>query len=290
MSDPNTPQSAPEYPPAPGSSDERRFVEEDPVRRPFEAAPSPGGAGEAETMSTPETLSGIFFEPGRTFNALRARPRFLVAAALIVVSVMAFVFLLYNRVSYEQFVRQAIETNSRTADMPADEKEKIISMQTGPVFKAIAYVSPAVGITAFFFIGAALYLLGSMAMGTAMSYKQALSVWVYSSLPPALLMMVANIILLFLKSADDITPENAQRGLARANLGLLVNGAESPVLGTVLGLVDFFSIYGLVLAAVGVRKMTRLSSGASWAVVLIVWVVGAVLRVAMSAAFGQPMA
>ena len=39
----------------------------------------PNTPATGEEMSTAETLTGIFFEPSRTFVALRARPRFLVA-------------------------------------------------------------------------------------------------------------------------------------------------------------------------------------------------------------------
>ena len=36
---------------------------------------APPSAPTGPEMSTPETLTGIFFEPSRTFEALRARPR-----------------------------------------------------------------------------------------------------------------------------------------------------------------------------------------------------------------------
>jgi len=36
-------------------------------------------------MSTPQTLTSIFFEPGRTFEALRSRPRFLIAGLILLV-------------------------------------------------------------------------------------------------------------------------------------------------------------------------------------------------------------
>lgn len=294
MSDTPTP---PEYPAAPGSSDDtaptghvRLDVADGRQVGYMQSETTPPSPGDEPPMTAAETLSGIFFEPGRTFEHLRRRPRFLVAALIIVALTSTFVFLMYSRVGYEQFVRQAIEKNPRTADMPADQKQQVVRMQTGPIFKTIAYVSPGVGVAIFFFVGGALYLLGAMAMGKGVSYWQALSVWVYSSLPPSALFMVANIVLLFLKSPEDISPENAQRGLARGSLSFLVDPAARPVLATLLGLFDVFAIYGLVLAATGVRKVARLSSGSAWAVVLVVWLVGATIRLALAIAFGQAMA
>ncbi|HYP53654.1 MAG TPA: Yip1 family protein [Pyrinomonadaceae bacterium] len=285
MSDTPTP---PEYPAAPGSSDDTAQASAGPDAPDYAAAPA--GPEDEPPMSTAETLSGVFFEPGRTFEHLRRRPRFLAAALVMIALTSAFVFLIYNRVSYEEIVRKAIESTPRTADMPAAQKEKVVAMQTGPIFKTIAYVSRPVGVLVYLFIGGALYLLGVMAMGKAVSYRQALSVWTYSSLPPYVLSMVANIILLFVKPAEEITPEDVQRGLARANLSVLVDPASRPVMATALGLFDVFAVYGLILAAVGVHKVSKLSSGSAWGVVLVIWLVGAVIRLAMATAFGIPLA
>lgn len=285
MSDTPTP---PEYPAAPGSSDDTPHAPTA-FDAPGEAA-APAGPEDEPAMSTAETLSGIFFEPGRTFDHLRRRPRFLAAAVVMMALTSAFVYVTYSRVSYDDIVRRAIESTPRTADMPAEQKEKAIAMQTGPVFKTIAYVSRPVGVLIYLLIGGALYLLGIMAMGKGVSYRQALSVWTYSSLPPYVLAMVANIILLFLKPAEEITPEDVQRGLARANLSVLVDPTAQPVMATALGLFDVFAIYSLILAAIGVHKVAKLSSGSAWAVVLVIWLVGAVIRLALATAFGMPLA
>src|SRR5688572_29420791 len=129
--------------------------------------PSPPAATadpNAPVMTTPETLANIFFEPGATFEALRARPRFL-AVALILLALTALVtVLLFQKVSYEQVVRDAIEKSPRTAEMPAEQKEQIIAMQTGPVWKAIAYSAVPVGVLVVLFAGGAIYLLGAMMM------------------------------------------------------------------------------------------------------------------------------
>lgn len=242
-----------------------------------------------KVMSTPETLGSIFFEPASVFEALRARPRFLVAGLLILISITAYTITLYQRVGYENFVRMAIEGSSQTANMPPEQKERVIAMQTGPVFKAINYISPLIAVSVFIALGGALYLLGTMIMARSISYKQALSVWTYASYPPAVIGMVLNIILVFLKDPDEIDPIQARRGLVRANLGLLVDQTAHPVLATALGSIDLLSIYGLVLAALGLRKVARLSSGSAWAIVLLIWLIGVALRIIFAAFTGGAM-
>lgn len=245
---------------------------------------------DAPVMSTPQTLANIFFEPGRTFEALRARPRFLVAAAIMAGMFVLFTVLLFQRVNYEEMVRSTIENNPRTAEMPADQKERMIEMQTKPVFKSLAYVMPVVGIAIFMAAGAGLYLLGAMLMGKGMSYKQALAVYAYSSMPPMALLMLANIIMLLVKPPDAAEAAQASRGMVHANPSILVNGVEQPVLATLLGSFDLFVFFGLFLAALGLRKVARLSAGAAWAIVLGLWLLGIIVKLAFATISGTPMA
>ena len=249
------------------------------------SAPVSPHMADAATMSTTETLSGIFFEPARTFEALRARPRFLIAGIITILAFMAFYILFVQKLGAETIARAQIE--SRSPDMTPEQLEQALSIQRNPMVQAITYASFPLVFVVIFAAGGGLYLLGSMAMAKSMSYKQAISVWVYSTLPPTLVFSLVNILLLFLKSKDDIDPAAVNQGLARANLALLVNPKEQPVLATVLGSFDLFQFYGLFLAALGLRKIARLSSGAAWGIVLLIWAVGLLVRVGMSAALGQ---
>lgn len=249
------------------------------------APPPPIPAAPVTTMSTPETLSGIFFEPARTFEALRARPRFLIAGIITILAFTTFYVLFVQRLGAETIARAQIE--ARSPDMTPEQMEQALSIQRSPIVQAITYASFPLVFAIIFAAGAGLYLLGTMAMAKSMSYKQALSVWVYSSMPPLLISSLLSILLLFLKSKDDIDPSAVNQGLARANLGLLVNPKEQPVLATMLGSFDLFQFYGLFLGALGLRKIARLSSGAAWGIVIAIWLVGVLARVGMSAAFGQ---
>ncbi len=98
-------------------------------------------AATAPVMSTPETLGNIFFEPSRTFEALRDRPRFLVAALISILLFMAFYLLFMQRVGgYEAIARARIEASQ--PDMEPARRDEIIAAQSSPVFKAIGYLAP----------------------------------------------------------------------------------------------------------------------------------------------------
>ena len=81
----------------------------DPIAPP--SAPAPTGP----EMSTGETLTGIFFEPSRTFEALRVRPRFLVAGLIVLILTCLVTAVMFARVDMAQFIRDQIEKSPRAA-------------------------------------------------------------------------------------------------------------------------------------------------------------------------------
>jgi hypothetical protein len=143
-------------------------------------------------------------------------------------------------------------------------------------------VIPPVAVPIMIAAGAAIYLLGVMAFGGSMSYKQALSVWTYSSLPPTLLGIIVGVLVLFLKSAETLDPEH----LLVTNPGAFMNAQASPVLTAFLSQFDLLRFYGMFLAAIGLRKMGKLSSGSAWGIVIALWLIGLVLSVAWKAIVG----
>lgn len=241
-------------------------------------APSSAPASSGPEMSTAETLSGIFFEPGRTFEALRARPRFLVAGLVLVIMAVVVTAVLYMRVDMGQQIRERIESSPNAAQ--ATEAQKDMQVRVG---KAIGAFARPLAVPIMIAGGAALYMLGVMAFGGAISYKKAVSVWTYSWLPPFVLGVLIAILVLFLKSPDSIDPEQ----IAVTNPGALLGEDSSKVLVAVLSQFDLLRFYGLFLAALGLRKVAKLKSGQAWGVVLTLFLIVAFLRIIMAAVFGR---
>ncbi len=244
----------------------------------------------APVMSTPQTLANIFFEPGTTFEALRARPRFLAALLITLIAFMSFYLAYIQRIGYDKIVESEVAVAmKKNPDATEEQREQGLRIQKMPAVKQIRLWSPLLVLAVIFAAGAALYMLGANVMGGRLSYKQALSVWVYSALPPLVLMTVLNFVLLFLNPPEDETAiaQGVGRGLVRANPGVLVDSTAQPVLSTALGALDVFAFFGLFLAALGLRKVGRLKSGSAWAVVLTLWGIGVVLRLIAAFAFGS---
>jgi hypothetical protein len=237
------------------------------------STPAPG-----EEMSTAETLTGIFFEPSRTFLALRERPRFLVAGLILLALAGIVTAILYTRVDMGQFIRDRIERSPNAAQITEQQKE--MQVRVGKSFGAAAIpLSVPISIAG----GAALYLLLTMAFGGSITYKKSLAVWTYASLPPSVLGALIAILVLFLKSPDSIDPEH----MVATNPAALLSEDSSKVLVAILSQFDILRFFGLFLAALGLRKVAKLSSGAAWGVVLALWAIGALLRIGSAVIFGR---
>lgn len=240
----------------------------------------------SETMTLAQSLAGIFFEPGRTFAALRWKPRFLAASVIIIVAITAFQFLFIQKLGYENIIRDQINKSPQTEQMSSEQKNAAITMYLNPAMKALIYASPIIGFIIVFAIGTLLYWGASAAFGGSAGFVQSLSLLVYSTLPPTLIVMILNMIVLLLKSTDDIDPVASQRGVVHANLGFLIDPKQQPALATALNSFDLFAFYGMFLAALGFQKVARLSVASSWTIVIIFWAIMFAYRLAMALAFG----
>jgi hypothetical protein len=122
-----------------------------------------------------------------------------------------------------------------------------------------------------------------LAIGAKTGYRQALSVWVFAAFPPEVLTVIGNIAILFLKAPGDFDLARSANGLLHANLGVFIDATAHPVLTTAVGALDLFSIYGLVLAVIGLQKVARISVAKASAVAGSLWVIGCLLKIGVSA-------
>jgi hypothetical protein len=232
-------------------------------------------------MSEAATLGNIFFEPGNTFEDLRRKPRFIMAAVITALLFSAFSFALYYKVGDDAVRRSIVERYDRSPqgqNMPADQKKTAIDMEMS-IGSVVRYVMPVIVIL-ISLVGGLLYWGAAKAFGGTGGFLHAFSVWVYSSLPPMILSFVANVVTLIFKSPDDIDYARAsQLGTAvNANLSFLIDGKANPVLAALASSFDLFAIWGWVLAAIGLRVTNKISSGSAWTIVIIFALIGIAFR------------
>ncbi|MGD9589590.1 MAG: Yip1 family protein [Pyrinomonadaceae bacterium] len=252
-------------------------------------ASAPEKPAETAEMSEIATVTGVFFEPGRVFEDLRRKPRFIIGAVIIALFVTAYGFGLYYKVGdtgMRRFIAEQIDKNPQTSGMSAEQKSSAIDLQM-TIQSVIRYALPVV-IAISLVIGGLFYFLGSKAFGGNGNFMHALSVWIYSSIPPTVIGTIGSLIVMAIKSADEIDIAASQRGLIQANPSMLIDGKAMPIVATLLATLDLFMIWGWVLAAIGLRITNRLSTGSAWAVVIIIGLIGVLMRIVGAIFSGNP--
>lgn len=225
---------------------------------------------ETAQMTEVATLGNVFFEPGRTFEDIRRKPRFLLAGLICLMLFSVFQIAYVEKIGLKTIVRDRYESSSRTAGMSSEQKEERINQESSDIAKWVTYAATPVVMIIYFLLGGLLYWGGTNAMGGSATFLRGLSVFIYSTFPPTLLFSVTNLLVLFLKKVEDIDIGRSQQGLIQANLGFFIDAKSQPVLASLLGSFDLFAIIGWTLAAIGLQKIGKISSGAAWALILII--------------------
>ena len=248
------------------------------------------GADDQPPMSEAEKISAIFYEPARVFQELRARPHWGTAFLIIALSVAVYQFAYTQRIGAETIALATIDKTIEGGFIPAERageiRERAAADARQPFAKASGAINGIVGTFVILAILAGLYMLGVLVSGARIKFWQAFSVAVFAALPVMVSQNLISLLLLYLKSPDEIDPIKGQRGLARADLGVLFNPAEHPylfVLGSSIGL---FTLYGIWLTATGLRHGgEKVTSGTAWSIALGLWVFGLLLGLVAAALF-----
>lgn len=220
-------------------------------------------------MSTAATVSHVFFEPGRVFDALKSKPRFLAASLILLVLSIGVTAILYKRIDMKQYMRKQMEKSQTNRDLTEEQKEAgarvaiIVGAITIPAAVPISIV-----------IGALLYFVGALTFKGSIGYKKSLAVWVYSSLPPVVIGTILALFALLFKSPDSIDPER----LLMTNPGAFMSADSPPMIVAALSQFDLLRLYGLILAAVGLRRTAKMSSAGAWSVVIGFWLLGGIIK------------
>ena len=244
-------------------------------------------------MSPVQKLLGIFFEPSNVFRNLRAHPRWVAPYVLVTLLSIVYTVAFTQRLTPERIVNYRVD---KVAEMPAPftpPPDRIETMRTdgidelkNPVRRIGGLITVFFGV--FFFTGivAAFYMLGTLAFGGRINFWQAFATLLYAAVPIIVIQKLLGLVLLYIKSPDDIHPILGQETLVQDNLGVLFSPASHPVLFVLATAIGLLSFYGLWLKATGLKNAgTRVSSNVAWGVAITFWVIGTLLITGLTALF-----
>src|ERR1035441_7403864 len=161
-----------------------------------EPEPQPKGLGEGSR------LTGVFFEPAKTFADVAERPGFWVPLILIMVFSVCYMVLFGQHVGWERMMRHQFETSSQMAQMSPEQREQ--SVQMAAKYAPISgYVGVLLGVPLGTLLWAAVLLgIAKGMMSAQVRLKQVFAIICYSGMP-GLIMVLLAIAVMFLKRPDD---------------------------------------------------------------------------------------
>jgi hypothetical protein len=246
-----------------------------------------------EPLSFVEKATGIFFEPARVFRNLRSHPHWIGAFVIIVVLSLVYSFAFVQRITPERIVEHMV---SKVAEMPppftpppqALDKMRTDQMSAlkNPFERAGGMVKAVVGLFVLGVLAAALSLLLLLVFGGRINFWQSLAVIFWAWLPVVVIQKILGLVILYLKSPDDLHPIRNQDTTLQDNLSLLVSGADHPVLFVLLSFIGLTWFYYLWLRAKGLHYGgTKVSSGAGWGVSILLYILVMLFAVGATALF-----
>jgi hypothetical protein len=220
-------------------------------------------------------FAGVLFSPTETFRDIARRPDVLgPLLVLVIISIITSV-LLIPHLDFQAGVRTQMESSGR--QMSSEDMERAVKMGSA-VGKGIAYVAPLLNVI-WFAIVAGVLLLAFRLFGGEGTYKQAFSATLYSWVPLTLFGIVLVIIVVTRGMVDPVEMAT----MVKSNPAFLVDMKTQPVLFTVLGAFDVFTIWTVVLLIFGFAELAKMSKGRAAGIVVSLWIVMIIIRIGFAA-------
>lgn len=253
----------------------------------------PGLPETERPLSWFEKVTGIFYEPTRVFRNLRIHPNWMGAFLAIWVLTTIYSTAFIQRITPERITDYTVEKVSEMRPPFAPPPEAIEGIRVAqleqlknPVQRVGTVLKSMVGIFVFGGIAAALALLGILVFGGRINFWQSLAVIFYASLPVIAVQKILGLVILYLKSPDDLHPILNQETTLQDNLGILISPADYPVLFVIASFIGITSFYGLWLRAKGLHQgATRVKKGQAWGVAITLWILLLLMVVIFTALF-----
>jgi membrane protein, antimicrobial resistance system len=243
----------------------------------------PTPAPEAQASISPVgRLFGVLFSPGKTFEDIARKPNWLLPSlVLLIFSVIASACLV-QRVDWNDVVRSQIEKSSAASQLSAEQKDQRAAMGA-KVAPIIAYVGSVVGpVVLLLVVGLVMWGAYALFSGVNAGFPTAFSITAHSFMT-TLVGTPIFLIILFLKPKGTIDIENPMA----TNLAAFLPGDTAKWLFTLCKSVDIFTIWSLILIAIGFAAVNpkKMKTGKAMGVAFAVWIAYVVVRTGIAWVF-----
>jgi hypothetical protein len=243
------------------------------------ATPTPTPATSDNSFSR---IFGVLFSPKPTFESIVRRPTWIVPVILGCIFFIVVVAIFTQRGGWPSFFEKQNANNSRMQSMSREDRERTEEAQIkiAPKFGYVeGVVIPPI---AALIVAGVLMLVFNLSGATKVDFKVSLGIVSYAWVP-WLVHAILSVLILFLKDASAVDLQN----IVASNPGALLSDDAAKWLVSLLGSIDIFAIWTLVLLAIGYSATNpkKLSFGKAFVLVIIPWIFFIVIKVGLTAAF-----
>jgi hypothetical protein len=262
---------------------------------PYGAPPLPDQtlAEEPARIGPLARLTGTLLSPGETFADVNRKPTWIAPMIIAVLTVLAATLFLQWRVhpDWDSIFRAQIKKRLERSNQSITEEQM---QQQLAVAKTIAKFTPiiaAVFTPIIYVILAGIFALGLMFIQAKTTFKKILSVVAWSCAAVSIVgtvVMMASLMIRDEESLRSIDPTQAS-GIAPTNVAAFLPSETSPVIKALTGSFDIFTIWTLILLAIGFAAIAgsrKITTGKTATVVFGFWAIFVLLKVVWAAAFG----
>ncbi|PWU00598.1 MAG: hypothetical protein C5B51_24870 [Terriglobia bacterium] len=238
---------------------------------------------EPKPLSEVSRLTGVFFEPGKTFADIAQRPRWLVPLVIGILFSVGYLYAFSTRIGWESYMHRVMDNNPRVQQLPPEQRQRILDTQLKfvPISSMVSVVVGA-PVMLLLWAGIALGIVKGL-LGAPIRFKQAFAALCYAGLPRILYSVLATIVMFLTKDPENFDVQNG----FFSNPGALMDPQNSSkFLYTLASSLDVFTFWVLILAAMGLKAAggKRLSFGGALFAVALPWAVLVFIRGGLAAA------
>jgi Yip1 domain len=230
------------------------------------AAAAVGPPQEPSGLSEPQRLIDTFIAPTKTFTDLRRSAAWWAPFLISAIVSVCFVAVAGQKVGFRKIWDNQLQSQPKQAErienMPADQRQSMIEKQVAAT-KIFSYCFFLFILVWNLLVAAVLLATLKFALSADVKFKTLLAMVMYAGLPGALKAILAILSLLAGVSSDSFTFQNP----LATNPGYFIDPATSPGLYRLMTSFDLFTIWTLVLGAIGITCISKVKSGAAFAVV-----------------------
>jgi hypothetical protein len=257
-------------------------------------------AEEAKPRSFFSRLGGVISSPRESFQEIGRSPDLLLPIILLVILGTVTSYCLSLKVNVGALtVQPIIESQVAKGNMTQEQADQMLSrtLNQSAASKIFGGISSGISvILVVLIIAAVAKLICSIFLGAENRFKSVFSVTMYAWLAPGIFHTVLFLIILYFKNPADITLLGVN-SLVASNLeafltSLLGEGTLSPFLSSLLGWIDIFPIWKIVLLAIGysaVSHKLKTAKAATWitAIYIIIALFGSAVSSFLQTRFGM---